>query len=129
MSELFEMSNVSNLIVNETKTAVSWSYAGTDFRFSAQNIGQAIEDAVHERVIISLCKGEYPYQIKVLKWTGEEQFSFDEPKPFEFYYLKKHSIFGVSIVCTSDKPIDGRMDWQFEVDYEAGQLKRVAPSY
>jgi len=123
------MSKVRDLTVSEAKTSVSWTYLGDGVEVNAKNIGQAIEDEVHGKVVISLCKGRYPYQIKVFELTGEEQFSFDEPRPFEFYYLKQHSRFGVSVVCTTDEPVEGRMDWQFEIDYKAGQLKRVAPSY
>jgi hypothetical protein len=123
------MSDVSDLFINETKTKVSWNYAGNRIQIIADDIGQAVEDIVHEKIIVSLCKGEYPYQIKVFDVTGEELLSFGEPKPFEFYYLKQHSTFGVSIICTTEEPVDGRMDWQFEIDYKKGELKRSAPSY
>ncbi len=123
------MSDVSNLIISDDKARVSWNYSGNVIEISAKDIGQAIEDTVHGNIVVSLCKGEYPYQIKVFNAAGKVRFTFDEPKQFEFYYLKPHSTFGVSIVCTSDEPVDGRMDWQFEIDYKKGELRRAAPSY
>lgn len=123
------MSDVTDLIVNDDKTEVSWAVSGKTIRVSAEDIGQVIEDKVHKKIVVSLCKSEYPYQIKVFDVSGKEQFSFDEPKPFEFYYLKPHSKFGVSIVCTINEPVDGRMDWQFEINYSKGKLERYAPSF
>jgi hypothetical protein len=123
------MGEVRNLAINEARTSVSWTYDEKEIQINAENIGQCMEDKIHGKIIVSLNKGEHPYQVKVFEITGEQLFLFDDPKPFEFYYLKEHSQFGVSIVCVSDEPVDGRMDWQFEVDYETGQLKRSAPSY
>lgn len=123
------MSDTSDLIVNEAKTEVAWNYFGEKIQVSANNIGQAIRDDVNGKVVISLCKDEYPYKIKAFDLAGTELFAFDEPTPFEFYFLKKHSAYGVSIVCSTNEPIDGRMDWQFEINYKNGELKRVAPSY
>lgn len=122
------MNKINELTVNNSKNSVHWIYAGNKIQISADNIGQAVEDTIHEKVLVSLCKGKHPYQIKVYALTGEELLSFNEPELFEFYYLKQHSSYGVSIVCTADEAVDGRMDWQFEINYETGQLIRVAPS-
>ena len=123
------MNDTYDVIVNEEKTLVGWNHSGKKVEVKAADIGQAILDEIHGKVVISFCKGEYPYQIKVFDLAGEEEMVFEEPRPFEFYYLKKHSSYGVSIVCTTDEPVDGRMDWQFEIDYTAGELKRAAPSH
>lgn len=123
------MSVIKNLVISDSKNSASWSHNEHSIVINLENISQAIEDTVHNKVIVAICRGKYPYQIKVFSPEGNEEFAFKEPEPFEFYYLKKHSSYGVSIICTSDMPVDGRMDWQFEIDYKTGQLKRSAPSY
>lgn len=123
------MSNISDLEVSESRNSVTWVNGVNRIQIELESCGQAIEDPLHNTVVISLLKGKYPYKIKVFDFSGDERLTLKEPDRFEFYYMKKHSIYGVSIICTTNEPVDGRMDWQFAIDYEIGRLDRVSPSY
>ncbi|SMF14131.1 hypothetical protein SAMN02745866_00911 [Alteromonadaceae bacterium Bs31] len=123
------MNTLESIKISEDKSNLTWTYNGEHVHINLENIGQAIEDKVQGKIVVSVCRGKWPYLIKVYSFSGEEIYSISEPKPYEFYYLKAHSDYGVSVICTSKESVDGRMDWQFVIDYSSGQLKRAAPSY
>ncbi|WP_394495539.1 hypothetical protein [Shewanella sp. ENK2] len=93
------------------------------------NIGSAIRDKNNSSIVISILDGEYPKFLHVYDLLGNFLMELAEPEGFEFYYIKNNKSQDVSIVCSSEKRIDGRLDWQFLIDYEAKNLYRYCPSY
>ena len=123
------MSLVKGLQVNSNKDCVTWHYNGQDVMIRLNAIGQALEDVVHQKIVVSVCDGKYPKQLKVFSLFGSEECTITAPEQFQLYFLQENSMHGVSVVCTSDEPIDGRFDWQFLVLYPSCELKRFSPSY
>jgi hypothetical protein len=44
-------------------------------------------------------------------------------------YSLSHFAEGNSVVGRGEAPVDGWWDWHFEVDAEAGRLRRIGPAY
>jgi hypothetical protein len=123
------MNLLENLQVSPSEGCVKWIYNSREVTIPLSTVGQALEDSVHQKVVVSVCDGKYPKLLKVFNFIGDEECTIEEPEQFQFYFLKEHSVHGVSVVCSSIEPIDGRFDWQFFILYPACELHRFSPSY
>ena len=60
---------------------------------------------------------------------GERKFEVGPPDGFSFYYLTNHPKVEASVICVSEKYVDGWTDWYFSVDISNGNLTRLCPAY
>lgn len=123
------MNSVKDLKISIEKHCVDWIYGNRKISIPLSNIGQALEDVVNKKIVVSVCEGKYPKKLKVFNFFGDEECVIEEPPQFQFYFLKENSTYGVSVVCSSPEPIDGRFDWQFFISYQKCELQRFSPSY
>jgi len=119
---------IENLHVDKNKYTVSWSSDRNSIVLIIPDVETAISDEVNRSVVVSINEGKFPTLIKVYDFQGNEIMTLKEPPSFEFYYIKKHTELGVSIICTTEQRINGRSDWQFGIDYEKKSLFRHCPS-
>lgn len=123
------MNLVKDLQINPTTDCVEWIYESQKIAISLSQAGQALEDKVNHKIIVSVTDGKYPKLLKIYNLFGDEECTVKEPQNFQFYFLREHSTYGVSVVCSSREPIDGRFDWQFFIAYPNCELRKFAPSY
>ncbi|MEH6456035.1 MAG: hypothetical protein V7749_06920 [Cocleimonas sp.] len=108
---------------------VSWYSSGKIIELNIPNIGSALLDKNNNSIVVSILDGKYIKVVNVFDLLGNCLMELSEPEGFEFYYMQSKQDLGVSIVCSSDKRIDGRLDWQFLIDYKTKSLYRHCPSY
>lgn len=123
------MSLITDLKLADNKKSVTWFHDGREVNLTFSDAGQVIVDEVNQKIVVAICEGKYPKQLKVYSFHGDEECTLNEPKEFQFYYLQKNSSYGVSVICTTAEPIDGRLDWQFYIEYSSCTLTRFAPAY
>ena len=90
---------------------------------------QAIANEKQGYVLI-LLKGEnLPEKLIVLDKSGKEVEAVTSIDGFNLYYLSSHPKTEVSIVCVSDKPVDGFTDWHFGFDMRSHKFIRLNRAY
>lgn len=108
---------------------VFWCFNGKEIELKLPNVGTALLDKTHKSIVVTILDGKYPKMVVVYDLFGNCLMELDEPEGFEFYYIQCKPNLGVSVTCTSEKRIDGRLDWQFGIDYKKKSLYRHCPSY
>lgn len=89
--------------------------------------------ADQERCLIFVLKNKdnenIPCKLNIFNEEGDIVAELNPPEGFKFYYLIPYPKLGVSVVCSTDNPINGWPDWHFGYDDQKRELYRHAPSY
>ena len=123
------MTEINELIVNKETSTVEWKWRGSLISKNLTKIDQAMINK-NDGVIYILFETEnLPKSLALFSGDGTELARLSSPESFEFYYLTEYPEVGVSVVCVSRAPVDGRSDWHFVYNKDSHGLERHCPSY
>jgi len=101
------MNEIFNLIINQDKNSISWSFQNKDIVTEIENLDQAIYDCINKNILGLIKNSDGLEILKVISMDGTEISEFKAPLDFRFYYLATHPELGGAIVCVTEIPIDG----------------------
>lgn len=120
---------ISELLVDKERNSLSWRFNGQHVEITYSNVEQAVASDSQKAIIVLIAQDKIPILLKAFTLEGIEIFQTTAPSPFSFYYLSKHPEVDISVICVSERPIEGWNDWHFGIDIKKTKIFRHCPAY
>lgn len=123
------MTEINEFIVNKEADTVEWRWRDDLILKSLPKIDQAMIDKKDGVIYVLFENENLPKSLVLFSSNGTELARLSPPQLFDFYYLTEYPELGVSVVCVSRVPVDGRSDWHFVFNKDKHSLERHCPAY